>query len=307
MAEQPIQRRPPAAMVACLLPWTADFKLDEDAFAQHIDDALRLGFDSLYVLGTAGEGYALSEPLYQQVIRVFADRTLSNECRPQVGVIGTSMLQMIDRLALAHDLGFREFQVSLPCWGALEDSELSCFFQTVCSEFPDSGFLHYNLPRARRVLTGADYRRIADCVPNLVATKNNRTPEETRDLITCVPELQHFLLEANYVDGREIGRCSLLCSVGLLFPRLTQRLYAAGSRGDFAEASRISQFLCGFVKELFQQCSRTPIDSAYDKIYVWLRNPEFPLRLLPPYLGFSEEERSYCRRVYEERYQEADQ
>jgi dihydrodipicolinate synthase/N-acetylneuraminate lyase len=147
MNESGSQRYPQSLLVACLLPWTPDWRLDEQRFAQHIDETMDLGFKSLYILGTAGEGYALSEPLYQQVVTVFAQQTLDRDCDPQIGIISTSVGQIIDRIHFAHELGFRMFQLSLPCWGALSEEETLLFFKTVCGEFADSRFLHYNLRR----------------------------------------------------------------------------------------------------------------------------------------------------------------
>ena len=46
------------------------------------------------------------------------------------------------------------------------------FFKDVCGSYPDAQFLHYNLPRSGRVLEAADYRKLIDAIPNLVATKN---------------------------------------------------------------------------------------------------------------------------------------
>ena len=300
-------RRPPALMVACLLPWTADWRLDEQRFVQHVDEAMESGFRSLYILGTAGEGYALSDDDYREVVTLFADRTLGHDCRPQVGVIGLSMRHMIQRIQTAHDLGFRDFQISLPSWGALSEDETLLFFETVCSEFPDSDFLHYNLPRAKRLISGSEYRRIADRVPNLTATKNNCSREKTQDLLTAAPELQHFLLETNFVHGYAIGSCSLLCSVGLLFPKLTHELFAAGVANDHPIVVRISEFFQAFVRDVFTGCRTGLMDGAYDKIYLWLRDPDFSPLLLPPYQGLTRIEQARCREVYEARYQGIDQ
>ncbi|MCI0622852.1 MAG: hypothetical protein L0387_14540 [Acidobacteria bacterium] len=41
------------------------------------------------------------------------------------------------------------------------------------------------------------------------------------------------------------------------------------------------------------------IDGAYDKLYAWHRGPSFPLRLLPPYQGFSDAEASLLRKIFE--------
>ena len=45
------------------------------------------------------------------------------------------------------------------------------------------------------------------------------------------------------------------------------------------------------------------MDGAYDKMLVKLGMlPEFPLRLLSPYTGYTEEDYRACRRVLDERY-----
>ena len=46
------------------------------------------------------------------------------------------------------------------------------------------------------------------------------------------------------------------------------------------------------------------IDGSYDKTFIWLRDPEFSNRLLPPYLGLSDEESRECRRVFDEHYRD---
>ena len=55
-------------------------------------------------------------------------------------------------------------------------------------------------------------------------------------------------------------------------------------------------------KALFAHCTRTMIDGAYDKTLLWLRNPKFSNRILPPYLGFTDEELAACRRVFDKNY-----
>jgi len=73
---------------------------------------------------------------------------------------------------IAHDMGFRAFQIALPPWGALNDDEYVTYFKDVCGSFPDAKFIHYNLPRPKRVLLGPEYRRLEEAVPNLAGTKN---------------------------------------------------------------------------------------------------------------------------------------
>src|SRR5688572_6521926 len=206
-------RYPQSNLAACMLPWTEQFQLDVERFEQHVHGAIDAGYADIYLMGTAGEGYALSDRQFQEIVRVFARCCASKPAglRPQVGVISLSMQQVIERIDFCRELGIRMFQISLPSWGMVSDAEMMVFFNGVCGRFADCRFLHYNLPRARRILSGADYRRVIDEVPNLVATKNSTSDyARVADLMRHVPDLQHFFLENGFAFGCTFGECSLL-------------------------------------------------------------------------------------------------
>ena len=294
-------RYPQSNLAACFQPWTEEFKLDVPVFERHIQDTLDDGYTCIYLMGTAGEGYALNDAMFQQIVEIFAAKTVREGIDPQVGIISLSMQHMIDRIAWCYDRGIRMFQLSMPSWGALDDAEMLLFFKTVCGQFPDCRFLHYNNRRAKRVLTGMDYRRICDEVANLVAIKfSTYDYAKVKDVMTNAPEIQPFLLENGFAMGCTIGECSLLCSWDLLCPKTTRRFYEAGLRCDFDELFRITYEFDSASRKLFGQCKRQMIDPAYDKTMAWLRDPEFSNRILPPYLGMSEEESNTCRRIYEQ-------
>lgn len=300
-------RYPQENLAACMIPWTDDDRLDADAFDRHVRATVDAGYRCMYLMGTAGEGYALTDELFREVVDQFAEITVGGDRDPQVGVISLSMKTIIDRIGYAHDQGIRMFQVTLPSWGALDEGETMRFFKTVCGSFPDARFLHYNLPRTKRIVGGAEYRAIADAVPNLVATKNSTYDyARTADLLIEAPDLQHFLLECNFAMGRTIGECSLLCSFAVLFPELTKKFFRAGVEGDLPELFRITKIFYLVIKKLFGHCTRPMIDGAYDKAMIWLRDPSFSPRLLPPYQGMSQEELDTCRSVYERKFSELD-
>lgn len=70
------RRYPQRNLAACMLPWTEKFELDVPVFEQHIQAAVDDGYESLYLMGTAGEGYALGESRFQEVVEVFAAETV---------------------------------------------------------------------------------------------------------------------------------------------------------------------------------------------------------------------------------------
>ncbi|MDR3676733.1 MAG: dihydrodipicolinate synthase family protein [Acidobacteriota bacterium] len=296
-------RFPQIQLIACLLPWKADYTLDEAVFRKHVQTAVAQGYQHLYLMGTAGEGYAVTDRQFEHVVSVFCEEMQGDGLAPMVGVISLSMGQILDRISFAHKMGIHHFQISLPSWGALSDGEMLEFFRRVGGEFPEAKFLHYNLPRARRIITGREYRRIADAVPNLVATKNSTSDyARVADLMTHVPDLQHCFLENAFAFGCLFGECSLLCSLGLLFPKLTHRFFELGRTRKMPELMAMHKEINQILNSLIEPVRETHIDGAYDKMFAWLRDPAFPMRLLPPYHGLSEEETRLARGIFESRF-----
>lgn len=306
-------RYPQTILVSCPLPWDEHGELMEDLFREEIRRTLALGFTDVYIFGTGGEGYAVDTRRYVQAVRVFADETLGAGprgpggavIRPMVGAIGLSTPILVERLRIAHEAGFRTFQVSLPSWGPLNDDELLRFFGDVTDAFPDAQFLHYNLGRTKRILGAAEYRPLIERFPNLVATKTTSGElPMAADLVTNAGELQHFMDVNNFPYGALYGECSLLASYAQMTPHRCRELFEAGRSKD---VPRLMGLLKGFHDlglDLWAAPQPGPhMDGSYDKMLCRLGLlPEFPLRLLSPYQGFTEADYAACRRIMEERY-----
>jgi len=298
-------RYPQGILVACPTPWDDRFELVEELLREEVRRVLAAGFRHCYVFGTGGEGYAVDTRRFRQVVDVFHEETRGSDVSAMVGVIGLSTPQILERLEYAHDVGFRMFQVSLPSWGPLNDIELLRFFSDTCGRFPDSRFLHYNLPRTKRVLAGRDYARLIPEIPNLVATKTTGGGMAAAEaLVRDASDLQHFMGEGNFPHGSMFGECSLLASYAELSPRMTNALFEAGQTRDPAELMRLQHAFQRLGTDLWAQPAPGPhMDGAYDKMLVKLGMlPEFPLRLLSPYQGFTEDDYRACRRLLETDY-----
>lgn len=298
-------RYPQAILVSCEIPWDEKEMFKEDVFRNEVRSTLRQGFPHVYVFGTAGEGYAVDTTRFQQIVRVFHEETRGDGVHPMVGVIGLSTANIVERVAFAHKVGFRTFQISMPSWGALNDTEVLTFFKDVCGAFPDSRFLHYNLPRTKRVLNGSDYKRLVEAVPNLAATKNTGGGlERAADLMRNAPELQHFFGEENFPHGCLYGECSLLASFAAMVPRKTKELFEAGRCRQLEALFMLQKGFHDLVTDVFGPVlAENRIDGAYDKMIVRLGGLEtMPIRLLSPYQGFTEEQYSACKRVFQKMY-----
>jgi len=300
-------RYPQTILVACPVPWDESEEVIEPLFRESIRRVLADGYRDVYVFGTGGEGYAVDTRRFRQVLGIFREETTADDIRPMVGVIGMSSQAIIERIGYAHEVGFRTFQISFPAWGALLDDEVDRFFADVCGRFPDSSFLHYNLPRTKRLIGGRDYARILRSVPNLVATKaTDGGVAGARDLLVHAPELQHFLSEFDLPHGTMFGECSLLASFAQLAPIRIRELFDACRLRDEPAMLRLQHEFYAMNAGLWEQTVAGPhMDGAYDKMLVKLGLlSDYPLRLLSPYRGFPDDDFRACRTYLYERYPE---
>lgn len=275
------KRYPPILLATCSIPWTAEYEFDSALFSRSVKELATEMTPHLYLFGTAGEGYAVTDRQYQLITETFR-AALPENTVPMIGVISLSLGTIVERIKSAHDLGFRDFQISFPSWGALTDAEVDRFFDATCGAFPDCRFLHYNLPRTKKLLNGDDYARIATRHPNLVALKMgglDTTPLAA--ILEKAPELQCFFVEFGYAAMRDQYECGYIAAMAGGKPAWAREFHAA--RGDrlaamLAEAVEARDVLVKHVG-----ASGAHMDGAYDKMNLKLLAPDFPLRLLPPY------------------------
>jgi dihydrodipicolinate synthase/N-acetylneuraminate lyase len=298
-------RYPQAMLAACPTAWDDNEQLVEDIFRREVQMVLAAGFNHLYVFGTGSEGYAVDTPRFTQVARVFHEETSGPDVHPMIGVIGLSTAQIVERIRIAYDIGFRTFQISLPSWGVLTDDEVLRFFVDTCGTFPDAQFLNYNLPRVKRVLSGSDYARIIPKVRNLVATKTTSGGlTGAEELLRNAPELMHFMGEGNFPHGSMFGEVGLLATMAELTPGRVKEIFEAGRTRDIKTLFQLQHDFVRMEADLWGVGSDVPhMDGAYDKMLTKLGLiPEFPLRLLSPYVSFGEEDYRAMRRLLDDKY-----
>ena len=301
-----MKRYPSCILATCCVPWDERGRFAEAIFRRGVRSMLTQGTKHLYVFGTAGEGFAVTEQQFDQIVAVFADEMRQGSAEPMVGVINLSLGTILERIERCRSRGVRQFQISLPSWGALSEVELFEFYRQVCGRFRDCQFIHYNLPRTKRMVTGREYGRLAEEHANLVATKNcGDSMAHIQSLLHDSPQLQHFLSETGYTYGSLHGECGLLASFILSWPKM-QAIFDAGKRRDVAALATLQRECNLVLQTLLEAVPDNRIDGAYDKIFEKMHDPEFPLRLLPPYVGTSDEEYRLFVRLLRERLPEWD-
>ena len=268
-------------MATCVIPWTEDYQFDETKFRQQVRILAKNLTPHLYVFGTAGEGYAVTDSQFEAITRTFLEEAVLCKAEPTIGIISLSLAVIVERIERAREWGAKRFQLSLPCWGALNDKELKTFFRETCGRFEDCQFMHYNMMRSKRLITPVEYGRLAEAHANLVATKNTKNDEAfLSDLITKAPQLQHFLGEAGYARMRDLYECGLLISIASTNHNRAKEFFSSRGKDLMQWSVQLSQALTA-LKECMNP--EAHMDGAYDKLIYKLVAADFPLRLLPPY------------------------
>ena len=277
----------PAILATAVVPWNDRFEFQEDVFRRQVHTIARELTRDIYIFGTAGEGYAVTERQFDQICRAFWESAKESKVTPMVGLISLSLPTIIERIQRCHALGFRLFQLSLPSWGALNDREVDRFFAATCGRFPDCQFHHYNLMRTKRLLTSVEYRRLAAAHPNLIAVKNSTTdPAVIADLMTMTPRLRFYITEMGYAIARKTHDLGLLISLATIHPERAKRFVAGTDTQREADLVELKAVVAG----LKSAGDKFHIDGAFDKMLYRLTDPAFPLRLLPPYESATEDD-----------------
>ncbi len=299
-----MHRYPRTILATCCIPWTPTHEVDVPVFRRAIRALVDQGLRDLYIFGTAGEGYAVDQRRFVQVVDLFVAEAGTHDIEPMVGVISLSTATVIERIDACLARGVRRFQISLPSWGTLTEAETETFFQETCGRFPDAQFLHYNLRRSGRLIGADEYARLAERHPNLVATKNSGT--DVRMLAALLERagmLRHFVTEPGYSYGALLGECGFLVSIASVNPILARAYYEAGLRRDGEMLGRLAKELALMTDALVAVAAPgLHMDGAFDKVFHKLHDPEFGLRLLPPYQGFSDEAFAAFRTTIIERF-----
>ena len=271
----------------CCVPWRAPYDLDEAMFRRSVRGTLERGLRDLYIFGTAGEGQAVSEPLFRRIVDIFVDEMTAAGARPMVGLISPSLATMRERAGYCVTRGCSTFQFALVGWGNAGPGELRAVFQGLCGAFPQASFLHYNTLRSGRIVLPTEYATLAEEFPNFVATKyGGGDPEVVTRLLMEVPQVRHFFTELGFYYGSAIGPCGLLTSISSTNPARAQAYLKHAENGDERALAKDFKELAAMMAALRRAVGAGSfVDGAYDKVLAKVVEPEFPLALLPPQLS----------------------
>ncbi len=159
-------------IVPILTPFKDDESLNIDEFRSQIDRLIEAGVHGIFVGGTNGEAYALSQDEKLELFDVALD---------QIGgrvpfYAGTGCITTRDTIALSRkalEMGADVLSIITPSFAAANQNELYRHYRSV-AEAVDAPIVLYNIPaRTGNALSPDTVRRLAVDCPNIVGAKDS--------------------------------------------------------------------------------------------------------------------------------------
>ncbi len=207
-------------------PWDAGFTIDAGLVRELVTRYADHGLHGVYTTGTDGEMHVLDRSEFRDLAAAFGRSAADSGLPAQMGCTWSHTEGVIERARVARDNGISTIQIALPSWVPLSDNEILRFFAALQEAVPDMHVVHYNISRAGRVLTGADYRAILDVAPNLIGS--NHTGGDISSLIEVpqrTPDLDLFVVHGQIVPGALFGARGFYSFVANLAPQIAIRLW----------------------------------------------------------------------------------
>jgi 4-hydroxy-tetrahydrodipicolinate synthase len=223
-------------------PLLEDDILDAAAFERVLNRGIDAGIHGVFILGTTGEGPALSQRLRREVIQA-ATRVVQQRVPVLVGVTDTSLVDSLALAAFAAEAGADAVVTAGPSYFPASQSDLVRYMEQFAESCELPVFL-YNMPSHTKVSFEADtVRRLAD-VPRIVGVKDSSAQmlffqqllaiSSERPDFTVLMGPEELLAEAVLLGGH-----GGVCGGANLCPELYVELYDAAAAGDLRRVMKL--------------------------------------------------------------------
>lgn len=280
--------------------------LDTDRLSENVTRSCTVGLDGIYSTGGSGEFFALDFEEFCRMVDAFVPAAHRAGVPAQIGCSWTNTRGIIRRMRYAQRAGADAVMVAFPHWFTIAEPEVLTFFKDISTSCPGLPIVHYNSGRARRILHGADYRRLAEEVPELIGTKIiSNDVLEWANLTSEAPDLAHFAAgEVNMAVSTMYGAVGHYSALIFVAPDLMLRLYRLCQEKHWAETTPIEKRIAAFFRDVVIPFARKGYtDSALDKAMAEISGLLLPFGApRPPHRGLSPEDMTDMRSRFVESY-----
>jgi dihydrodipicolinate synthase/N-acetylneuraminate lyase len=216
---------------------------------------------------------------------------------------------MLEYAAAKKEVG--SAQVTLPYWMELSDREVVQFFKDLHHACPEMPLVHYNIPRAKRFLHGADYLRILEVAPNLIGVKYTFAGSNfgsLQDDLAMTPTLSYFVAESLLASAMQLGARGSCSSMVMTNPSWMLAMYEKCVSGQWNEAMAMQKRLALFFTDsaaFIAARGEGDCDPVSDKGVGVASGCVFGhQRCRPPYIGWSDDTVQSLRAWMKQKYPE---
>jgi 4-hydroxy-tetrahydrodipicolinate synthase len=266
-------------------PWAGETRIDHGAVAELLRRYHAAGLDGAYTTGTDGEMHVIDLPEFRDLVDAFAKGIAETGLPAQVGCTASHTLGVIERASYARAQGIVRIQIALPSWITLNDWELLRFYERLQRELPEMEFIHYNIAKSGRMLTGRDYRAIREVAPNLIGSKQTGGDVGALiELVQATPEMAHFVVDGQISPGALHGAKGFYSFVANLAPGFALRLWRHCQAEEWEAAAHLRERSDAFFRAWLASRPEITSSAALAKIATAAGIlPEMPLAVREPY------------------------
>jgi N-acetylneuraminate lyase len=291
------------------LSWDEAYAFDEGAFRQNLATLSEHDVAGIYTTGSTGEFYALDWPEFRHMVDVFMEVVGPTGLPTQIGCCADDTRDVLRMVAYAAEKGAGGAQITLPYWMELTDREMLQFFQDVYTAVPELPLIHYNIPRAKRFLTGPDYVRVLEVAPSLIGVKFTFASRHFGDLqhaTQLTPDLSYFVSEDMLVSSMQVGARGCYSSLVCTNPNFMLELFRLAEAGQWDQALEKQALIIRFFRDLggvIEELGLGGMDPVVDKGMAaasgFIAGHQ---RTRLPYIGWSDEGVRRVRALMEAKY-----
>ena len=236
------------------LAWDERDLLDEATYRANTERLCRARVHGIYTTGSTGEFYTLDFEEFRRMVDIQAEICGKWGMPLQIGCCADStrkVIRLVEYAAQKQQVG--AVQVVIPYWMELNDKEVLQFFRDLHTACPEIPLVHYNIPRAKRFLTGPDYQRILPAAPTLVGVKFTMAGShfgQLQQALRIAPELSFFVAEDLLVSAMMLGARGSYSSLVCTNPEFMLTLYEHARCNRWAEGLKMQALVARFFDDL---------------------------------------------------------
>jgi len=238
-----------------LTPLASRDRLDEPGLERLVEHVLAGGVHGLFILGTTGEGPALSYGLRHELIERVCKQAAAR-VPVLVGITDTSIVEALRLAEHAQDAGAHAVVASAPYYHPIGQVELRHFVRTLAAETPLPLFL-YNMPSHTKIVFDLETIELALDFPQVVGLKDSGNDlcyfHRASQLVRRRRPDWSLLIGPEELLGETVllGADGGVCGGANLAPQLYVSIYEAARADDAARVRELSARVWALSRALY--------------------------------------------------------